>query len=152
MAQPDPRRVARIVWGAQVGLDVVLAAAVALAPMPAAPELTWSMLTVAAGMSVAGAALSWLWAVRLRPVARPGAASPAPDQVALTRLIVGTSLCEGAALFALVGSLATQDLLLWLPFALSFGALVAQRPGDRHWARLGGTLARGAGRSPMVRE
>jgi hypothetical protein len=86
-------------------------------------------------------ALSWLWAVRMKPKLPPGAAPQAPEALALTRLVVACALCEGAALFAVVAFLVTQDRLLLAPFALALAALLAHFPGDRHWARLAGAPA-----------
>ncbi len=149
---PGPRRAAGLIWTAEVAAALVLLLASAVVPEPAAPSLVGVMRPTAAGLSVLAVALSWLWAVRLRPVVPPGFSPPSADSLALTRLIVASALCEASGLFALVAYLGTQDLATLLAFGLSFVGLLTHRPGDRHWARLGGTAAApGAGRRPMVR-
>jgi hypothetical protein len=96
--------------------------------------------------------VSWLWAVKLTPKLPPGATPHTPEQLAVTRLIVASAVCEGAALFAIVGFLVTGAPVMLGPWALSFGSLVAHFPGDRHWARLVGTPAAAAPRpNRMIR-
>ncbi len=87
----------------------------------------------------------------MRPAVPTGAAPPAPEALALTRLVVASALCEGAALFALVAFLVTQDAVMLAPFGASLVALLAHFPGDRHWARLVGSPAAGPRRNPMIR-
>ena len=57
------------------------------------------------------------------------------------RLIVACALCEGGALAALVVFLQTGSPFALAPYALSWLALAAHFPGDRHWARLIGPPA-----------
>jgi hypothetical protein len=150
------RRIGTIIWAALVaGVLAFFAVALYLflfVHVPGDARLVPVMLPVAAGLSVVDAALSWLWAVRMRPAVRAGAAPPAPEAFALTRLIVASALCEGAALFALVAFLVTQDAVMLLPLAVSFVGLVAHFPGARHWARLVGEPAASAPRpNRMIR-
>lgn len=153
MHPQNPRRTATIIWAALVaGITAffLVSMAVSMAvPMPGAPGLGDVLLPVAALLSIANAALSWLWAVRMRS---PPGAPATPEALAVTRLIVASALCEGSALFGIVAHLVTRDDRMFLPFALSFVALLAHFPGDRHWARLcGASAARGPGRNPMIR-
>lgn len=153
--EQNPRRVGTIVWAALV-TGVLAFSAVSLylffGHMPGDARLVPVMLPVAAGLAVVNVALSWLWAVRMRPAVPKGAAPPAPEALALTRLIVASALCEGAALFAIVAFLTTQDPVMLLPLALSFAALVAHFPGARHWARLvGGPAASAPPPNRMIR-
>ncbi len=154
--EQNPRRVGTIIWAALVaGVLAFFGVSLFLflfGRMPGDARLVPVMLPVAAGLSVVNAALSWLWAVRMRPAVPTGAAPPAPEAFALTRLIVASALCEGAALFAIVAFLTTQDAVMLLPLALSFVALVAHFPGARHWARLVGSPAPAPRRNPMIRE
>jgi hypothetical protein len=157
--QQNPRRVGTLIWGALVaGLLAFLGVSLYLylyGRMPANGALVGVMLPVVAGLTIVDVALSWLWAVRMKPKLPPGASPHAPEALALTRLIVACALCEGAALFAIVGFLVTQDPVLLAPFALALVALLAHFPGDRHWARLAGAPAgppaRGAAPNRMIR-
>jgi hypothetical protein len=63
---------------------------------------------------------------------------------------VASALCEGGGLLAIVVFLVTRDAVALGPFALSWLALAAHFPGDRHWARLTG-VPTGPKRDPMVR-
>ncbi|WP_242341101.1 MULTISPECIES: hypothetical protein [Anaeromyxobacter] len=167
MAQQSPRVVATLIWaallaGPTVFLGVALFLVVSLrggaglgAPL-AEPALIGGSLV----LSVVTVALSWLWAVRMR-IARPaqgavaqrGAAAafpPGPEADAVARLVVACALCEGGALAAVIVFLLTGNTLALAPYALSWLALAAHFPGDRHWAQLSG-LPAGAARSPMIR-
>jgi len=148
----NPRRVATIVWGALVaGTTVFLAVALSLPKPVGDPQLVRVLLPVSGGMSIITTTASWFWAVRIRPA--PGTTALAPEALALSRLVVASALCEGAALFAIVVLLVTREAMAMLPFAVSFVALVAHFPGDRHWARLcGGTTGPAAvARNRMIR-
>lgn len=159
MAQQSPRVVATILWAALLGGPTAFAG-VALflvfglrgghgvgAPLQAETALVAASLAV----SVLTVALSWLWAVRmpLKP-ARGGALPPGPEADAVTRLIIACALCEGSALLAVVVFLLSGNPVALGPYALSWLALAAHFPGDRHWAQLTG-LPAGAARSPMIR-
>jgi hypothetical protein len=150
----NPRRVATIIWGALVaGTTVFLVVALSLPEAVGDPQLVRVLLPVSGGMSIVTTMASWFWVVRMRPALPPGATTLTPEALALTRLIVASALCEGAALFAIVVLLATSHAVALLPFAVSFVALLAHFPRERHWARLcGGTTApAGAARNRMIR-
>jgi hypothetical protein len=154
--QQSPRRVATIIWGALLAGVLMFLGVALFVRMPGTPGLVEVLLPVAGGLSVVSTAISWLWAVRMKNPARAvgsGAAPPGSEAFALTRLIVACALCEGPALFGTVGLLLTGDAVMLLPFALSFVALLAHFPGDRHWAQLcaGEGAARPPGRNPMIR-
>ena len=168
MAQQSPRVVATIIWAALLaGPTVFLGVALFLVfglgggsgvgvPL-AEPEL---MIGGSLALSVVTVALSSLWAVRMRiapsalgGVAQRGAASgfpPGPEANAVARLIVACALCEGGALAAIIVFMQTGKALALSPYALSWLALAAHFPGDRHWAQLTG-LPAGAARNPMIR-
>lgn len=166
MAQQSPRLVATIVWAALLGgatmfLGVALYLVFGLrggagvaAPLDAEPVFIGASLV----LSVVTVALSWRFAVRLAlPGARGGVAlrgggaiPPGPEADALTRLLVACALCEGGALAAICVFLLTGNALALAPYALSWLALAAHFPGDRHWAQLTGLRA-GAARNPMIR-
>lgn len=163
MTQQSPRVVATILWAALLtGPTLFLGVALYLvivvrggagvaAPLEAEPALLGASLA----LSVITVALSWLWAVRMGGPAggapRVGAAmQPGPEAYAVPRLIVACALCEGGALAAVVVFLLSGNLLALTPYALSWLALAAHFPGDRHWAQLTG-LPAGAARNPMIR-
>jgi hypothetical protein len=104
--------------------------------MPPDAALARVMLPVAGGLTVVTTAISWLWAVRMTPRVPPGATPHTPEQLAVTRLIAASAVCEGAALFAIVAFLVTREAATLVPWAVSFGSLLAHFPGERHWARL----------------
>jgi hypothetical protein len=170
MAQQNPRVVATVIWAALVAsptlfLGVALFLVFGLGDgsgigVPLAePAL---MIGGSLALSLVTVALSWLWAVRMRVappaqngVSRRGAAAgypPGPEADAVTRLIVACALCEGGALAAIIVFMQTGQALALAPFALSWLALAAHFPGDRHWAQLTGVPA-GAARNPnpMIR-
>ncbi len=165
MAQQSPRVVATIIWAALLaGPTVFLGVALFLvfglrggaglgAPL-AEPALIGGSLA----LSIVTVALSWLWAVRMR-IARPAQGAPrspaagfppGPEADAVARLVVACALCEGGALAAIIVFLQTGKALALAPYALSWLALAAHFPGDRHWAQLTG-LPAGAARNPMIR-
>lgn len=164
MAQQSPRLVATVLWAALLAgptlfLGVALYLVIAVrggvgvaAPLEAEPAL----LGASVALSVVTVALSWLWAVRMagpaRGVALRGglAIQPGPEANAIARLIVACALCEGGALAAAVVFLLSGNPLALAPYALSWLALAAHFPGDRHWAQLTG-LPAGAARNPMIR-
>ncbi|SRR6266568_782432 len=166
MAQQSPRVVATIVWAALLaGPTVFLGVALFIVfglrcgsgvGVPVAePAL---MIGVSLAISVVTVALSWLWAVRMRiaPPAQGGVAQrgaafpPGPEGNAVARLVIACGLCEGGALAAIIVFLETGKALALAPYALSWLALAAHFPGDRHWAQLTGLPAGGA-RNPMIR-
>jgi hypothetical protein len=168
MAQKSPRFVATVIWAALLtGPTLFLGVALFLVfglqggggvgVLLADPRL---MMGASLALSVVTAALSWLWAVRMRiaqpapgGVIRRGAASgfpPGPEADAIARLVVACGLCEGGALFAVIVFMQTGNALALASYALSWLALAAHFPGDRHWAQLTGVPA-GAARNPMIR-
>lgn len=158
MAQQSPRVVATIIWAALVAgptlfLGVALFLVVGLrggaglgAPI-AEPALIGGSLL----LSVVTVALSWRWAVRMRVARGAAALAPGPEADAVSRLIVACALCEGGALAAIIVFMRTGKALALLPYGLSWLALAAHFPGDRHWARLTGVPAGAARTNPMVR-
>jgi hypothetical protein len=164
MAQQSPRLIATIIWaallaGATMFLGVALFLVFGLrggagvaAPLDAEPAL----IGVSLALSAITVSLSWLWAVRMTGRAqsgvalRSGAIPPGPEADAVTRLVVACALCEGGALAAVVVFLLTGNALALAPYALSWLALAAHFPGDRHWAQLTG-LPAGAARNAMIR-
>ncbi len=76
---------------------------------------------------------------------------PGPEAAAIARLVVAGALCEFGALAAVVVFLLTGEVVALASYALSWVALAAHFPSDRHWARLVGAPA-GAPRNPMIRE
>lgn len=165
MAQQSPRVVATVIWaallaGSAIFLGVALHVVLGLrggAGLGGALEAGPALLLVSVGYSFATAALSWLWAVRMKLAARAGgpargggAIPPGPDADAVTRLVVACALCESGSLFAVVVFLLTGNAVALAPYALSWLALALHFPGDRHWARLRGVPA-GAARNPMIR-
>ena len=168
MAQQTPRRVATIIWAALVagvtsflGIAAYLVFGVRSGPTVPDPAIAPVLLGASAAVSLVTVALSWLWAVRMRmPAARgdaprrarPAPYPPGPEAEAVTRLIVASALCEGGALLAIVALMATAEPVALAPFAVSYLALLAHFPGDRHWARLVGTPpGTGAGSNRMIR-
>ncbi|GAO01749.1 hypothetical protein [Anaeromyxobacter sp. PSR-1] len=150
------RRNAVMIWGVLAVAPVlflVVAFAVRLRGEPA-PGIAQPLLLVLTVLVAVEVPVSWLWAVRMRPAAPSAGPALTRERLALTRLIVATAMCEGAALFAVVVFMVTRDpraLPLW---AIAFAALLSHFPGDRHWARLcraGGDAAK-APSNPLMRE
>lgn len=158
MAQQSPRVVATIIWGALVAgptlfLGVALFLVVGLrdgaglgAPI-AEPALIGGSLL----LSAITVALSWRWAVRMRVARGAAGFPPGPEADAVSRLVVACALCEGGALAAIIVYMRTGNALALVPYGLSWFALAAHFPGDRHWARLTGKPAGAARTNPMVR-
>lgn len=133
--KPSLRRTAVVVWGVLAG-GVVLFAAVATRMPPAragGERLAAVLLPAVAGVAVVFVLLSWILPGRIRP----GGPVSTPDQLALSRSVVACALCEGPALFAVVGLMLTRAPAMLLPFALAAGALLAHYPGRGRWERLG---------------
>ncbi len=165
-SQQSPRLVAAIVWAALgaggtalLGIAAYLVFGARSGPTVALDPAAARVLVGASSVvSLATVAVSWLWAVRMplaapradAPGARPAPYPPGPEADALRRLVVAGGLCEGGALLAIVAFLATAEAIALAPFALSYVALLAHFPGDRHWAQLVGT-PQGAGSNRMIR-
>jgi len=145
MAQPSLRRTAVVIWSALAGGVGAFTGVALLVPLgrPMDPEFASMMLLVALAMAVVSVGVSFWIPRRIRP----GGAVVAPDQLALTRTVIAGALCEGPALFALVGFMVTREAGMFLPYALSLGALLARFPGAARWERLGAD-ARGPGATP----
>jgi hypothetical protein len=168
MVQKSPRVVATIIWAALLAAPTVfLGVALFLVfglrgGAGVGVPLTEPALMIGGSLvlSVVTVTLSWLWAVRMRiaPPAQSGlekrgaapAFPPGPEANAVARLVVACSLCEGGALAAIVVFMQSGSALALAPYALSWLALAAHFPGDRHWAQLTG-LPAGAARNPMIR-
>ncbi len=146
MAPPSLRRTAVVIWAALVSGVAVFTAVALLVPLgrPSDPELATVILMVALGMALLSVGLS-VWLPRR---IRPGGAVVTPDQLALTRTVIAGSLCEGPALFALVGLMIARDVSLLLPYALSLAALLGHFPGAARWERLGAGAAGGGAPPP----
>jgi hypothetical protein len=162
MAQQSPRRIATTIWAALIGgatmfLGVALYVVFGLrggAGMAAAPLPEPALIGASLALSVVTVALTRLRAVRMasaRVTLRGGGGiPPGPEADAVARLVLACALCEGGALAAIVVFELTGNALALAPYALSWLALAAQFPGDRHWAQLTGLRA-GAARNPMIR-
>lgn len=144
MAQLSLRRTAVVIWSALVGGVAIFTLVALLVPLgrPMDPELAAMLLLVALAMAVFSVGVSFWIPRRLKP----GGAVVTADQLALTRTVIAGALCEGPALFALVGLMMTRDASMFLPYALSLGALLFHFPSARRWERLGaGATAGGPG-------
>jgi len=140
MAAPS-RQVAVVIWGAILASPVAFAvvALVARTP-PEMPQLRGLFLWMAAAVAGLGILVSRALPQRIRA----GASAPG---TALTRLVVGWGILEGAALFPLVAYLVTGDPWLFLFVAVVLAALVAAFPGEARWTGAGGSPPAG-GASP----
>ncbi|HEY6106344.1 MAG TPA: hypothetical protein VIV59_10205 [Anaeromyxobacteraceae bacterium] len=161
LAQLSLRRTAAVIWSALVGGVAIFTGVALVVPLgrPMDPELGSVLLLVALGMAVLSVGLSFWLPRRMRPAG----AVVTPDQLALTRTVIAGALCEGPALFALVGLMVARDASMFLPYALSLGALLAHFPGEARWERLGadacrpgapagpGAAASGGSPNPLVR-
>ncbi len=146
MPPPSLRRTAVVIWGALLG-GVAIFTGVALAVpagRPVGGELAALLLLVALGMAVLSVGLSFWLPRRIRPAG----AVATPDQLALTRTVIASALCEGPALFSLVGLMLARDASMLLPYLLSLGALLAHFPGAARWERLGAGAAGQQGPRP----
>ena len=141
-------RIALFVWASMVVmLFLFLGVVVTLSTPPAfslSPDL---VLAVAIATSVVGIAASRILPRRISPRVGGGRG----EITALTRLILGWSLCEGAAIFPLVAYVMTRDWRLLPVFFADVGALVAYCPTRARWERLSRTTVAPAARSRMVR-
>ena len=119
MAQLSLRGTAVVIWSALVGGVVIFTGVSLLVPLgrPMGAELAALLLLVALGMAVLSVGISFWLPRRLRP----GGAVVTPGQLALTRTVIASALCEGPALFALVGLMVTRDASMLLPYARSLG-------------------------------
>ncbi len=146
MPQPSLRRVAVVIWIALVGGVVVFSMVALAVPVgrPVGPELASVLLLVTLAMAVLSVGFSFWIPRRIRP----GGAVATPDQLALTRSVVAGALCEGPALFALVGLMVARDASMLLPYAVSLFALLVHFPGAARWRRLGAATGDGAPGGP----
>ncbi len=165
--QQSPRVIATILWvallaGPTIFLAIALYLVVGLrggAGVMAPLDDEAALLGASVAISVVTVGLSWLWAVRMRRPARGGvplrgggAIPPGPEADAVQRLVVACALCEGGALAAVVAFLVTGNRIALAPYAISWLALAAHFPGDRHWAQLTGIPAGSPSRpNPMIR-
>ncbi len=134
MPPPSPRRIAVVIWACLVGGVVIFSGVALLVPAGGSmgPELASVLLLATLAVAALSVALSFWIPRRIRP----GGAVVAPDQLALSRSVVAEALCEGPALFAMVGFMVTRDASLLLPYAVSLAALLAHFPGAARWERL----------------
>ncbi|HET7752485.1 MAG TPA: hypothetical protein VFK85_01130 [Anaeromyxobacteraceae bacterium] len=142
--------IALFVWASMlVMLLLFLAVVVTLSPP------TWASFSVPRDVLLAVvAATSVVGVVAARVVPRhlaPRAGDGRGEITALTRLILGWSLCEAAAIFPLIGFLMTRDWRLLLVFFADVAALVAYCPTRARWERLSRSIVAPAPRSRMVR-
>lgn len=143
-------RIALFVWASMVVMLLLFLAVVMTLPPPGGGEfatLADLLLTVVAVVSAISLVASRLLPSRISPRLGGGRG----EITALTRLIVGWSLCEGAALFPLVAYLVTRDWRLLPVFAADVAALVAYCPTRARWESLSRTTVAPAPRSRMVR-
>ncbi|HEU4382193.1 MAG TPA: hypothetical protein VFR85_01720 [Anaeromyxobacteraceae bacterium] len=135
MPTPSLRRTAVVIWGALVGGVAIFTGVALLVPLGRTedPELAAVLLLVALGMAALSVGLSFWLPRRIRPAG----AVTTPEQLALTRTVIAGALCEGPALFALVGLMMARDASMLLPWLLSLGALLAHFPSASRWERLG---------------
>lgn len=142
--------IALFVWGSMLVMLVLFLAVVATLSAP-----TWVEFSVSPnlllGIVIATAALGILFAYVLPARISPRAAGSRGEITALTRLIVGWSLCEGVALFPLIGYLMTRDVRLLPVFFAAAAALVAYCPTRARWDRLSRSTVESAPRRGMVR-
>jgi hypothetical protein len=128
-----PREVAVLIWAAHLALlAIFLGVVLALPPRHDAsisPEL---LLALALATSVLGIACSRL----LPPRIGTRQAGGRREVVALTRLIIAWSLCEGVAIFPLVAFLLVRDARLLAVLAVDVVALLSLFPSVERWAAL----------------
>jgi hypothetical protein len=141
--------IALVVWVSMVVMLLLFLAVVTTLATPAWAAFAVPpdpVLAVAAAVSAAGVVASRLLPPRVAP--RDGGRG---EITALTRLIVGWSLCEGVALFPLLAYLVTRDVRLLPVFAAGAAALVAYFPTRARWERLSRTTVAPLPRGRMVR-
>ena len=160
------RRIAVVIWAALVGAVAIFTAVALVVSLdrPADPRLGTIFVLVALGMTLPSVGLSFWLPRRIRRLRAVLALTPlTPDQLALKRTVISGALCEGPALYAVVGFMVGRDARILLPWLLSLGALLSHFPGARRWERLraggpddapGGGSGAAGGRRParMVRE
>lgn len=134
MPPPSARHIAVVIWACLVGGVVIFSGVALFVPVGGSmdPEVASVLLLATLAVAALSVALSFWIPRRIRP----GGAVVAPDQLALSRSVIAGALCEGPALFAVVGLMVTRDASLLLPYAVSLAALLAHFPGAARWERL----------------
>jgi hypothetical protein len=128
-----PRAVAVLIWAAHLALLAVFLGVVFALPPRHDPSIPPALLLVLAfATSVLGIACSRL----LPPRIGARQAGGLREAVALTRLIIGWSLCEGVAIFPLVAFLLVRDGRLLAVLAVDVVALLSLFPSVERWAAL----------------
>jgi len=120
-----------VIWAALcVGVATFFAISFAVEVKPDS-GLLQPILAAAAVLAIGCISGSRLWPARIKQ-----AAGATPEQMALTRHIVGCALCEGAALFAVVAILLTRSPYAIAIAAICFYALLTLYPSLERWNRL----------------
>jgi hypothetical protein len=143
-------RVALFVWASMVVMLLLFLGVVTTLSAP-----SWATFSVppdaALAIVIAASALGIAASRLLPPRLSPRMGGGRGEIVALTRLIVGWSLCEGVALLPLIAYLMTRDWRLLPVFVADVAALVAYCPTRARWDRLSRTTVAPAPRTRMVR-
>jgi hypothetical protein len=126
------RRVACAVWASMIALPILFLGVVRALDVPiqirddGARELVLVLAVLACGVGITLA--------RVLPPRIPARQAGGRAHVAaLTRLVVGWAMCEGVALFPLVGYLLTGDRRLIVPAAVGVLALALWFPSRARW-------------------
>jgi hypothetical protein len=144
------RTVALFVWGSMLVTLLLFLAVVATLAAPTSHPFTVSpdlLLGVVIATSALGILLAYLLPARISP--RLGGVRG--EVTALTRLIVGWSICEAVAISPLIGFVMTRDSRLLPVFFADAAALVAYCPTRSRWERLSRSTVASEPRRRMVR-
>ncbi len=126
------RRTAMLVWVALLILPLAFTGvALNVARDVIAPHLVQPVFWLALGASALNVVLSRALPARLGP-----ARASDRDAVAFTRLLVGLSLCEAAAMAPLVAYMISRDPRLLGMLALDLAALTLLFPSEARWTQL----------------
>src|SRR6266702_2433561 len=127
-----PRQVAVWIWAAMLGMSFAFLVVTSTLAVPIrlaealGPWLFW--------IAVAVAALADVLSRHLPQRITPGQAGGRHEVVAITRLLVGWSLCAGAGAFALLARVATADPRLVGVFVLCQVGVLTLYPSVSRWA------------------
>jgi len=131
---PHPRRVAVMVWAAMVGFLLAFLAMELALDLPTGSVAAQRRLFF--GLAIVTSALCIVLSRLLPPRIPAQQAGGKPAALALVRMVIGWSLCVGAALFAMVAHLLTQDPRLLGVFGVDLLALLTLFPGEDAWTHL----------------